>query len=126
MRPCTSHHYGRPGAAGRHFPDRGSGEGLLCVWRRSQVWRRQIAPGWHGTGRSFSDEECLDMVITSALVIDSTGIYKADIGIKDGKISGIGKAGNPQIMDGVTPGMIIGASTEALAGEGTDPDSRRH
>ena len=71
-----------------------------------------------GQAVPFSDEECLDMVITSALVIDSTGIYKADIGIKDGKISGIGKAGNPQIMDGVTPGMIIGASTEALAGEG--------
>ena len=71
-----------------------------------------------GQAVPFSDEECLDMVITSALVIDSTGIYKADIGIKDGKISGVGKAGNPQIMDGVTPGMIIGASTEALAGEG--------
>ena len=71
-----------------------------------------------GQGVPYSDEECLDMVITSALVIDYTGIYKADIGIKDGKIAGIGKAGNPQIMDGVTPGMIIGASTEALAGEG--------
>ena len=48
----------------------------------------------------------------------STGIVKADIGIKDGKIAGIGKAGNPDIMDGVTPGMTVGASTEALAGEG--------
>lgn len=60
----------------------------------------------------------LDMVITNAVVLDYTGIYKADIGIKDGKIAGIGKAGNPDIMDGVTPGMIVGASTEALAGEG--------
>ena len=50
--------------------------------------------------------------------MDSTGIVKADIGIKDGKIKGIGKAGNPDIMDGVTPGMTVGASTEALAGEG--------
>ncbi|MCR4903398.1 MAG: hypothetical protein K6A23_11120, partial [Butyrivibrio sp.] len=73
-----------------------------------------------GMGQSSThlDDECLDLVITSALVIDYTGIYKADIGIKNGKISGIGKAGNPHIMDGVTPGMVIGASTEAMAGEG--------
>lgn len=71
-----------------------------------------------GQATTFLDDECLDTVITSALVIDSTGIYKADIGIKDGKIAGIGKAGNPHVMDGVDPGMIIGASTEAIAGEG--------
>ena len=71
-----------------------------------------------GQAVPFKDEECLDSVITSALVIDSTGIFKADIGIKDGLIAGIGKAGNPHIMDGVTPGMVIGASTEAIAGEG--------
>lgn len=58
-----------------------------------------------------------DLVITNALILDYTGIYKADIGIKDGKIAGIGKAGNPDLMDGVTPGMTVGASTEALAGE---------
>ena len=73
-----------------------------------------------GMGQSctHTDEECLDTVITNALIVDCTGIYKADVGIKDGKISGIGKAGNPQIMDGGTPGMIVGASTEAIAGEG--------
>lgn len=73
-----------------------------------------------GMGQSvtYLDEQCLDLVITSATVIDHTGIYKADIGIKDGKISGIGKAGNPHIMDGVDPDMIVGSSTEALAGEG--------
>lgn len=71
-----------------------------------------------GQAAPFKDDECLDTVITSALVIDATGIFKADIGIKDGKIAGIGKAGNPHIMDGVTPGMIIGSSTEAIAGEG--------
>ncbi|HEY7170695.1 MAG TPA: urease subunit alpha [Vicinamibacterales bacterium] len=59
-----------------------------------------------------------DLVITSAIVVDSGGIYKADIGIRDGRISAIGKAGNPGIMDGVTPGLEIGASTEILAGEG--------
>jgi len=59
-----------------------------------------------------------DLVITSAIVIDSSGIYKADVGVRDGRISAIGKAGNPGIMDGVTPGLEIGASTEILAGEG--------
>jgi urease subunit alpha len=59
-----------------------------------------------------------DLVITSAIVLDSTGIYKADVGIRDGRISAIGKSGNPGVMDGVTPGLEIGASTEVLAGEG--------
>ncbi len=73
-----------------------------------------------GMGQSCSvpDGECPDTVITNVLVIDSTGIYKADIGIKDGKICGIGKAGNPDIMDGVTPSLVFGAGTEAIAGEG--------
>jgi urease subunit alpha len=59
-----------------------------------------------------------DLVITNAVVIDASGIYKADVGIRDGRISAIGKAGNPGIMAGVTPGLEIGASTEILAGEG--------
>jgi len=59
-----------------------------------------------------------DLVITNALILDYTGIYKADVGIRDGRIASIGKAGNPGIMDGVTPGLEIGASTEILAGEG--------
>ena len=59
-----------------------------------------------------------DLVITNALILDYTGIYKADVAIRDGRISAIGKAGNPGIMDGVTAGMEIGASTEILAGEG--------
>jgi urease subunit alpha len=59
-----------------------------------------------------------DLVITNALIVDYTGIYKADVAIRDGLISAIGKAGNPGIMDGVTAGMEIGASTEILAGEG--------
>ncbi len=59
-----------------------------------------------------------DLVITNALILDYTGIYKADVAVRDGRIAAIGKAGNPGIMDGVTPGMEIGASTEILAGEG--------
>ncbi|KAI9315243.1 urease [Dichotomocladium elegans] len=71
-----------------------------------------------GQATNRSDDQVLDLVITNALIIDYTGIYKADIGIKRGIIVGIGKAGNPDVMDGVTPGMVVGAATEALAGEG--------
>lgn len=63
-------------------------------------------------------DDVLDLIITNALILDYTGIYKADIGIKDGYIVGIGKGGNPQIMDGVNPNMIIGAATEVIAAEG--------
>jgi len=59
-----------------------------------------------------------DLVITNAVVVDVSGIYKADVGIRDGRISAIGKAGNPAIMDGVSPGLAISASTEILAAEG--------
>ena len=59
-----------------------------------------------------------DLVITNAVIVDSTGIRKADVGVRDGRISAIGKSGNPGVMDGVTPGLVIGASTEILAAEG--------
>jgi urease subunit alpha len=59
-----------------------------------------------------------DLVITNVVIVDATGIRKADVGIRDGRIAAIGKAGNPGVMDGVTPGLVIGASTEVLAGEG--------
>lgn len=58
----------------------------------------------------------MDLVIVNAIILDYTGIYKADIGIRDGKIAGIGKSGNPLIMDGVD--FIIGVGTEIIAGEG--------
>ncbi|HIE60942.1 MAG TPA: urease subunit alpha, partial [Microbacterium sp.] len=57
-------------------------------------------------------------LITNALVVDSTGIFKADIGIKHGRIIGIGKAGNPDVMAGVDPDMIVSVTTEVIAGEG--------
>lgn len=68
------------------------------------------------TGRA--DDECLDLVITNALIIDWTGIVKADIGTKGGYIVGIGKAGNPDVMDGVNPALIIGSNTDVISGEG--------
>jgi urease alpha subunit len=71
-----------------------------------------------GQAAGVDQEDALDCVITNALVVDYTGIIKADIGIKDGRIAGIGKAGNPDVMDGVSDGMIVGVTTEAIAGEG--------
>ncbi|MEC8359942.1 MAG: urease subunit alpha, partial [SAR324 cluster bacterium] len=59
-----------------------------------------------------------DVVITNVIIVDYTGIVKADVAIRDGRITGIGKSGNPGIMDGVTPGMEVGVSTEIIAGEG--------
>ncbi|MCY1078959.1 urease subunit alpha [Archangium lansingense] len=71
-----------------------------------------------GQKSGVGDAEALDCVITNAFIVDWTGIYKADIGIKSGRIIGIGKAGNPDVMAGVTPGMVVGVTTEAIAGEG--------
>jgi len=61
---------------------------------------------------------CLDMVITNVTIIEPMlGVIKADIGIRNGKIVGIGKAGNPSTMDGVTPGLTTGTATDAISGE---------
>ncbi len=72
-----------------------------------------------GQNSGATDKEgVLDLLITNILIIDCRRIVKADIGIKGGKIVGIGKAGNPDIMDGVAKDMIAGVSTEVIAGEG--------
>src|SRR5258705_13341854 len=71
-----------------------------------------------GQAAGVSDADALDCVITNALIVDWTGIRKADVGIKRGRIAGIGKAGNPDMMAGVTGGMVVGVTTEAIAGEG--------
>ena len=69
-----------------------------------------------GMGQSQrTTKDSADTVITNAIILDHTGIVKADIGIKDGRISGIGKAGNPDIQPGIT--IVIGPSTEIIAGE---------
>ena len=69
-----------------------------------------------GQSQRTQAEGAVDTVITNALIVDHWGIVKADIGIKDGRISGIGKAGNPDVQPDVT--IIIGPGTEAIAGEG--------
>src|ERR1700758_3025921 len=70
-----------------------------------------------GMGQSQrAARDSVDTVITNAVIVDHTGIIKADIGIKEGRIAGIGKAGNPDIQPGVT--IVIGPGTEVIAGEG--------
>ena len=65
-----------------------------------------------------SEGGALDLVITNVTVVDPIlGVIKADVGIKDGKIVGVGKAGNPGTMDGVTPGLTVGPATDAITGE---------
>ncbi|CAH8382795.1 unnamed protein product [Eruca vesicaria subsp. sativa] len=83
-----------------------------CVFGGGKVLREGM-----GQGIENSESISLDTVITNSVIIDYTGIYKADIGIKNGYIIGIGKAGNPDTMHGVQSNMLIGAKTEVIAGE---------
>jgi len=71
-----------------------------------------------GMGQSATATDVPDLVITNALILDHWGIVKADVGVKDGLIRAIGKAGNPDIMDGVDPLLVIGVGTDIIAGEG--------
>lgn len=77
--------------------------GEECVFGGGKVMRDGM-----GQASGYAAVECLDTVITNAIIIDYSGIIKADIGIKGGNIISIGKAGNPDIMDGVSDGMVIG------------------
>ena len=79
---------------------------------------KTVRDGMCQSSTAMRDEGVLDFVICGATIIDHWGIVKADIGIRDGKIIGVGRAGNPDITDGITPGMIIGASTEVHGGHG--------
>jgi urease subunit alpha len=86
-----------------------------CVFGGGKTLRDGL--GTHGA--ITAAEGALDFVITNVIVIDAAlGIVKCDIGIKDGRIAGIGKAGNPQVMDGVDPRMVIGANTDVRSAEG--------
>ncbi|MGW7068941.1 urease subunit alpha [Streptomyces sp. NPDC054855] len=71
-----------------------------------------------GQSRTTRAEGAPDTVITGAVVIDHWGVVKADIGIRDGRITGIGKSGNPDTMDGVHPDLVIGPETEVISGNG--------
>src|SRR5580698_5699997 len=76
-----------------------------------------IRDGMGQSARATRADGVLDLVITNALILDHWGIVKGDIGIRDGRIVKVGKAGNPDTMDGVDPELIVGASTEVIAGE---------
>ncbi len=71
-----------------------------------------------GQSRATRADGAPDLVITGALVLDHWGVIKADIGVRDGRIVALGKAGNPDTMDGVHPNLVIGPSTEILSGNG--------
>src|SRR6202795_4136844 len=77
-----------------------------------------LRDGMGQSASATSQAGALDLVITNAVIVDHWGIVKADIGIRAGRIAAIGKAGNPDLMAGVLPGMVIGAGTEVIAGEG--------
>ncbi|KAI9362473.1 urease [Zopfochytrium polystomum] len=71
-----------------------------------------------GQVTGVGEADVLDLVITNAIIVDYSGIYKADIGVKNGFIKAIGKSGNPHVMAGVSPDMVIGVTTEVLSAEG--------
>lgn len=71
-----------------------------------------------GQATGVDPDKALDLVITNALIVDVGGIFKADIGIKNGFIAGVGKAGNPDVMAGVDENLVVGVTTETIAGEG--------
>jgi urease subunit alpha len=96
--------------------DRSGGPGFAgdeAVFGGGKVLRESM-----GQGRATRAEGAPDTVITGAVIVDYWGIVKADIGIRDGRIVGIGKAGNPDTMDGVHPELVVGPSTEIIAGNG--------
>ncbi|MFZ1890048.1 MAG: urease subunit alpha [Candidatus Binataceae bacterium] len=77
-----------------------------------------LRDGMGQSAHATSVEGALDLVITNCVILDHWGVVKADIGIRSGHIVSIGKAGNPDIMDGVTPTMVIGPGTEVISAEG--------
>ncbi|WP_326820903.1 urease subunit alpha [Streptosporangium sp. NBC_01756] len=90
-----------------------AGAGDEAVFGGGKVIRESM-----GQARTTRADGAPDLVITGAVILDHWGVIKADIGVRDGRIVAIGKAGNPDTMDGVHPGLVIGPSTEILAGNG--------
>lgn len=89
------------------------GPGNEVVFGGGKVIRESM-----GQGRATRAEGAPDLVITGVVILDHWGIIKADVGVRDGRIVGIGKAGNPDTMSGIHPNLVIGPSTEILAGNG--------
>jgi urease subunit alpha len=93
--------------------DLSAGGGNEAVFGGGKVIRESM-----GQSVATRAEGAPDVVITGAVILDHWGVIKADIGIRDGRIVGIGKAGNPDTMDGVDPALVIGPSTDVIAGNG--------
>lgn len=96
--------------------DRSGGPGRAgdeAVFGGGKVLRESM-----GQGRATRADGAPDTVITGVVILDHWGVVKADVGIRDGRIAAIGKAGNPDIMDGVHPDLVVGPSTEIIAGNG--------
>ncbi|PXY20236.1 urease subunit alpha [Prauserella flavalba] len=91
----------------------GAGSGDEVLFGGGKVIRESM-----GQAMATRAEGTPDLVITGVIVLDHWGVVKADVGVRDGRIVGIGKAGNPDTMDGVDPALVIGPSTEVLAGNG--------
>jgi urease subunit alpha len=94
----------------------GSGENALTYGEEVKFGGGKVIRDGMGQSQVTRADGAVDTVITNALIVDYTGIYKADVGLKDGRIAGIGKAGNPDTQPGVD--IIVGPGTEAIAGEG--------
>ncbi|SDN21875.1 urease subunit alpha [Lentzea albidocapillata subsp. violacea] len=92
---------------------RGAASGDEVIFGGGKVIRESM-----GQGVATRAEGAPDLVITGAVVLDHWGVVKADVGVRDGRIVAIGKAGNPDTMDGVHPALVIGPSTEILSGNG--------
>ncbi|SPT60179.1 Urease subunit alpha [Actinomadura madurae] len=92
---------------------RGASAGDEVLFGGGKVIRESM-----GQARTTRADGALDMVVTGAVILDHWGVVKADLGIRDGRIVALGKAGNPDTMDGVHPELVIGPSTEVLAGNG--------
>ena len=92
----------------------------LRVYRDEAIYGggKTVRDGMGMDNQLTSEGGALDLVITNVTVVDPIlGVVKADVGIKDGKIVGVGKAGNPGTMDGVTPGLTVGPATDAITAE---------
>ncbi|WP_299369092.1 urease subunit alpha [uncultured Tateyamaria sp.] len=94
----------------------GSGDNAMLYGEEVKFGGGKVIRDGMGQSQVTRAEGAVDTVITNALIVDWTGIYKADVGLKDGRIAAIGKAGNPDTQPGVN--IIIGPGTEAIAGEG--------
>jgi urease subunit alpha len=88
------------------------------VFGGGKVIRESMGQGMATRAATAEHPGAPDLVITGAVILDHWGVVKADVGVRDGRIVGIGKAGNPDTMDGVHPALVIGPSTEILAGNG--------